>query len=260
MDRNQQYLANLLEKVPKWELSDPQQQDTFDKIKLSLSYAPDLQNQLKALYKVTNLSEFALGLMWLVNKADRDPSKLESTLEEESFVLNLLKRAFGGTPPEGTPAEEPFGFSGPPASEPFQAAEPAVGSMVPEDTAPFSPLPGESSGGSEQDFSATLEKLLEAVQGGSEDRTVLLNQLTDQAEGIVAAPDSDSDYKTFCGYLMEFLKYVSTNQLFDDIRVMNLISNIYDPFSQWVKTDPSARAGFLEQPIEMLRDFKALFE
>jgi hypothetical protein len=263
MDRIQQYLTMLLDKVPKWELSDPQHLDAFDKIKNSLANATELRNQLKALYKVSNLSDFALGLMWIVDRVDRDPSKLESTLEEESFVLSLLKRAFGGSSAEPAVADQPFGFDFPRAetiSPPSDTVETVPALSVPEGAAPLTPPEGTGVEGSEANFSATLEKLLEAVQSGSEDRTVLLDELTRQAEGIVAAQASDTDYKAFCGYLMEFLRYVSANQLFDDIRVMNLISNIYDPFSQWAKSDPSARAGILEQSIEMLRDFKALFE
>jgi len=200
--------------------------------------------------------------MWIVDKAERDPSKLESTLEEEGFVLSLLKKAFGQPPAQTASAEEPFGFDFPGYStaEPAQPVETLGEGFGSLEVAPSSPSVGEGGRSSEQGFSTTLEKLLEAVQSGSEERTVLLDELTSQAEGIVAAQESDNDYKTFCGYLIEFLKYVSTNQLFDDIRVMNLISNIYDPFSQWVKTDPTARAGYLELPIETLRDFKTLFE
>ena len=262
MDRNQQYLTTLLEKVPKWELSDSQHQDAFDRIKTSLANAPDLQNQLKDLYKVSDFSEFALGLMWIVNQIERDPSKLESSLEEEGFVLNLLKQAFGGSSGESSPSEQAFGFDAPQPSmiDPLPASDSPTISPASQTSELSGSFQQESTGGSETEFSTTLEKLLEAVQSGSEERTILLDELTRQAEGIVAATASDNDFRTFCGYLMEFLRYVSANQLFDDIRVMNLISNVYDPFSQWAKTDAGSRSGMLEQSIEMLRDFKALFE
>jgi hypothetical protein len=262
MDRNQQYLTALLEKVPKWELSDSQQQDTFDKIKTSLTTSNDLNNRLKELYRVSNFSEFALGLMWIVERVERDSSKLESTLEEEGFVLNLLKKAFGGSSAESAPSDQPFGFDfqQSPMTEPVAPSDPAPESPVVQSITPSEPLQAGVAGVGEAEFSTNLEKLLEAVQSGSEERTILLDELTSQAEGVVAAEASDNDYKTFCGYLIEFMRYVSTNQLFDDIRVMNLISNVYDPFSQWAKTDASSRSGMLEQSIEMLRDFKALFE
>jgi len=267
MDRDQQYLTTLLDKVPKWELADPKQQDAFDKIKSSLTNAPDLQAQLKALFMVSNFSDLALGLMWIAERVSRDPSKLESSLEEESFVLGLLKKAFGGSPieegsSETAAPEQPLGFDFPQAAteEPSQAAESTPADSAFGINASSSPSVGDDAGSSEEGFSATLEKLLEAIQSGSEERTVLLDQLSVQAEAIVGAQSTDNDYKTFCGYLLEFLKYVSVNQLFDDIRVMNLVSNVYDPFAQWAKTDPGARAGMLDQSNEMLRDFKALFE
>jgi hypothetical protein len=263
MDRTQQYLTTLLGKVPIWELSDPLHQEALDKIKDSLTNATDLQNQLKELYRVANFSDVALGLMWIADKVGRDPSKLESTLEEESFVLNLLKKGFGGSPAETAMPEQSLGFDvqQPTSIEPSGAVETVPESFAAEVASPVASTGADGvGGGSEEVFSTTLEKLLEAVQSGSEERTILLDDLTSQAEGIVAAQDSDSDYKTFCGYLIEFLKYVSANQLFDDIRVMNLISNVYDPFSQWAKSDPMSRSGILEQSIEMLRDFRALFE
>ena len=254
----------LLDKVPKWELSDPEHQDAFDKIKNGLVHATDLESQLKTLYKVSNFSDFALGLMWIVDKVGRDPSKVDSTLDEESFVLNLLKKAFGGSPIETTVPEQPFGFDFPQQENVTASSDVSGPATDASTTKELPPITSQGQvnarGGTEEAFSTTLEKLLEAVQSGSEERTVLLDELTTQAEGIVATEATDNDYKTFCGYLIEFLKYVSTNQLFDDIRVMNLISNVFDPFSQWAKTDPTARSGILEQPIEMLRDFRALFE
>ncbi|HEY6951557.1 MAG TPA: hypothetical protein VI758_04070 [Bacteroidota bacterium] len=276
MDRSQQYVASLLEKLPKWELSDPQHQNSFDRIKDSLLNASDLQSRLKALYKVSGFSDVALGLMWIAERVESDPSKLESTAEEENLVLGLLKNAFGESSPAGfanpvmdeqptTSLDEPSpagdGFSQPDTESGF--SPPGTSPAASPDSTPGEAAPISSGGGgevSEQEFSATLERLVEAVQSGSEERTALLEQLSGQAEGIVGSQASDNDYKTFCGYLIEFLKYVSMHQLFDDIRVMNLLSNIYDPFSQWAKADASSRPGMLEQAIEILRDFKALFE
>jgi hypothetical protein len=276
MDRSQQYIAALLNKVPKWELADPQDQSTFERIKGSLTSAADLRAQLQSLYKVSSFSDVALGLLWITEKVERDPSKVESTLDEESFILGLLKNAFGGSPSEGGQIDagsfgQPFGFDFPqPASAdgalPDESTPAPVSdfglteSPVAESAGSFPASTDETAGGNEQNFSMTLEKLLEAVQSGSEERTVLVEQLSHQAEEIVSAQDTDGDYKAFCGYLLEFLKYVSENQLFDDIRMMNLISNVYDPFSRWATADAVSRAGMLEQPIEMLRDFKALFE
>lgn len=266
MDKNQQYVTNLLYKVPSWELSDPQQQDAFEKIRVSLSNTMDFPGQLKALYKVTDMSNLALGLMWITEKVDRDPSKLESTAEEESFILGLLKGALGGAPGASTgtelPAEQSFGVDVPRPAVIEQSSFPdaAIEAPAPGGGTVPSAAPMGMGDATEQGFAGTLERLVEAIQGGSGERTALIDDLTSQAEEIVASSSSDTEYKTFCGYLIEFLKYVLTNELFDDIRVMNLLSNVYDPFSQWARTDPSGRAGILEQANETLRDFKALFE
>ncbi len=260
MERNQQYLTNLLYKVPSWELPDPLQQDMFEKIRVSLSNTTDFPGQLKSLYRVTNLSELALGLMWIADKVEKDPSKLESTADEETFVLNLLKSALSGA----AAAAVSSGLDSTPEPDTQMTTASQAPIAVPSDAEgglASVPAASTSHDASEQGFSRSLERLVEAVQGGSGERTTLIDDLTKQAEGIAASPTADLDYKTFCGYLIEFLKYVSTYELFDDIRVMNLLSNIFDPFSQWTAADPAAgRAGMLEQANEMLRDFKALFE
>ena len=271
MDRNQQYLTLLLEKVPKWELTDPGHEDVFDKIRESLASTQDLGGQLRALYKVSNFAEFALGLMWIANKVERDPTKLESSNEEEIFVFNLLKKAFGeAIDGDRASSAEPDVF-GSGSSQPKVLEQPGSveTASIEETESPPSvpsgidatPIPSSAgSGSNEQSFSTTLEKLLEAIQSGSDERNALLEELTREAESIVSQPGSADDYKAFCGYMIEFLKYVTANQLFDDIRVMNMMSNVYDHFSQWAKADPSARTGMLDQPIEILREFKTLFE
>ena len=76
MDRSQQYISTLLERVPKTELSDPEHATAFERIRERLSGGQNLQTQLKELYKVGNFSEFALGLMWIAEKVDNDTSKL----------------------------------------------------------------------------------------------------------------------------------------------------------------------------------------
>ncbi len=272
MDRTQQYVMTLLDKIPPSDLSDAGHQDSFGRLKNVLSEASDLRSQLRNLYKVSDFSEFALGLMWIADKVEQDPSKLESSGDEERFVLRLLRKAFGEASgvqefDAPAPAEDPFGFA------PAQGSDAVTpGSVEPVSSAPLSvpanaagpepaaTVPAAATGGHEPDFATTLEKLVEAIQSGSEERGALLDQLTALAEQVVARPDAGDDFKAFCGYMVEFLKYVSANQLFDDIRVMNMMSNAFDPFSQWAKADPSARAGLLDQPNEVLREFKSLFE
>ena len=276
MDRTQQYVMTLLDKIPSSGLDDAGHRDAFGRIKNVLGEAPDLKAHLRSLYKVSNFAEFALSLMWIAERVEHDPSKLESTADEERLVARLLSTAFGESPSvqgafASAVAEDPFGFGPAQASEETgsgtveQASAPETSTQAPPpaDVAGIlsgAPASAAGPGGHEQDFASTLEKLVEAIQSGSDDRGALLDQLTSQAEQVVSRPDAGDDFKAFCGYMTEFLKYVSANQLFDDIRVMNMMSNAFDPFSQWVKADPSARAGLLDQPNEVLREFKSLFE
>ncbi|MBI3580190.1 MAG: hypothetical protein HY089_12365 [Ignavibacteriales bacterium] len=46
----------------------------------------------------------------------------------------------------------------------------------------------------------------------------------------------------------------------DDVRVMNILSNVSSPVSQWANAAPEARGGLLEDGLGPLRDFKSLFE
>ncbi len=60
--------------------------------------------------------------------------------------------------------------------------------------------------------------------------------------------------------LIEFLTYIETNQYIDDVRVMNIVTNVQEPYTLWSKTPPDQRSGILDPAIEMLRDFKVMFE
>ena len=275
MNRSHQYLATLLERVPRWELSTNEYQDAFEKIKTRISNTANLRDELASLYKVQRFADVALGLLWIAERVDRDPSKTESTLEEEGFVLSLLKNSFEGTGgPETTgvmpSSEQPFGFDFPqqdtagesPSSAPSEVAATGWTSETSTGGMAESSLSSVASGGEadEKTFSLLFEKLLEAVQSGTDERSLLSEQLVKEAEKVQAATDADEEYSVFCRLLVEFLDYVAINSLYDDIRAMNILSNVFDPFSQWIKADPGARLGLLEQPIEMLREFRTLFE
>ena len=74
------------------------------------------------------------------------------------------------------------------------------------------------------------------------------------------ALSSGTELHEFCRIILEFLDYVDTNQFIDDIRVMNIISNIQGPYLQWKDSAPENRAGILDPALEILRDFKSMFE
>jgi hypothetical protein len=46
----------------------------------------------------------------------------------------------------------------------------------------------------------------------------------------------------------------------DDVRVMNILSNVSSPVSSWAQAAPDGREGILAEGTEILRTFKSLFE
>jgi len=98
------------------------------------------------------------------------------------------------------------------------------------------------------------------VQSGNDDRTKLLSDIINECNRVLAAGSAVEDYKHFCKLLIEFLEYISNNQYLDDVRVMNILSNIQDPFAQWARSTPDNRTGVLDAVNETLREFKTMFE
>ncbi|HLF19907.1 MAG TPA: hypothetical protein VI704_03875 [Bacteroidota bacterium] len=139
MSRSQQYIASLLEHLPKASLPDDGQQ-TFDRIRDKIGTAADVMEELKALYKVNNLSDVALSLIWIAEKVENDPSRLDPTNDEEALVFSTFQSALGGVAsdqPQMTTLEP-----GPTLDFPSAPAEPSP----PEDLAadnPFDSVPTE---------------------------------------------------------------------------------------------------------------------
>jgi hypothetical protein len=231
MTQAQEVVQSLLSNVPVDELSSDEQRAVFEKIKERLISASDLNAELQSLYKVKNFSDFALCLMWIVERVEGNPLMQAASPEDETLVFSLFRRAQG----EDAVAEAGGGSSTGIAG----AAE--VGS-------------GDPAG-----FSFLIEQFTERVQSGDESRTVLLGNVLKECEAV-AAGEYPQDYKEFCALASEFLNYVSENQLLDDIRVLNILANIPSPVAQWANAAPDARAGLLEEATSVLRDFKSHFE
>ena len=274
MSHTQKYISLLLERLPKYELRSYEHQISLDRIRDRISGTADLNAELLSLYKVQNCADFALSLMWIADKVEKDSTKEESTIDEETLVFSKFRQAIGDvspageeTPQEGAsfnlPGSQEFGS--PPDMSSAPAPEPQIDSIfgamaqAPERTQPTG---GSSTTGSEQElgFASLLEKFLEAVQSGNDDRTTLLSDIISECNVVLAASNAAEDYKQFCSLLMEFLNYISVNQYMDDVRVMNMLSNIQDPFSQWAHSSPESRSGYLDSVIDILRDFKTMFE
>jgi len=239
MSQAQEALQALLRNVPTEELSSYEHRTVFETIKQRLASAADLRAELQSLYKVEGFSDFALNLMWIAQEAENDPLKIAASPEDVTLVISSFRRAMG-------------------ESVLSEGATSGASMMPGERTEEISMMEAAGSGDPRQ-FSAALERLVEAVQSGDEQRIALLAGVVNSCDRA-AAENLPDDYKEFCGLLSEFLKYVEQNQLLDDIRVLNILANIPSPVAQWAGAAPEARAGLLAEEISVLRDFKSHFE
>jgi hypothetical protein len=291
MNRSQKYISILLERLPKWELRSYEHQTSLDRIRDRVTSASDIDTELNSLYQVKGFAEFALSLMWIADKVEKDATLDESTLAEETLVFEKLRYALGDisassqestSPTEmvdlpslpeyestSSPALEGMSMS---PSEPLReltpSPEPTPGVLLdswgkePQAPKQTSSMGGSTTMGSEQEhgFANLLERFLESVQSGNDDRTTLLSDVINECNTVVTADLVPEDYKQFCQLLVEFLQYISDNQYLDDIRVMNIVSNIQDPVNQWARSEQNNRTGLLDPAIEILRDYKTMFE
>jgi hypothetical protein len=292
MNRSQKYISILLERLPKWELRSYEHQTSLDRIRDKITSASDIRSELISLYKVNGFAEFALSLMWIAEKVEGDTTLDESTLAEETLVFEKLRHALGdiSTPSQESPSTitednssstgiESTSLPAPEGTEelsseslPGQVASAGVETtpdvllhswgVEPQVSAPTPLIDGSTTGESEREheFSNLLERFLESVQNGNDDRASLLSDVLNACNGVINAGTAKEDFKQFCTLLAEFLQYISDNQYLDDIRVMNIVSNIQDPMSQWVRSEQSSRTGLLDPAVEILRDFKTMFE
>ncbi len=293
MNRSQKYISILLERLPKWELRSYEHQTSLDRIRDRVTSASDIHAELNSLYQVNGFAEFALSLMWIADKVEKDTTLDESTLAEETIVFEKLRYALGdisastqaltsasetvdlpsspGFESTSSPALEGMSMS---PSEPLRELTPSpvleatpevlLDSWGKEPQVPTQTLSmsGSPAMGREQEhgFATLLERFLESVQNGNDDRTTLLSDVINECNTVVTADSVPEDYKQFCQLLVEFLQYISDNQYLDDIRVMNIVSNVQDPVNQWARSEQNNRTGLLDPAIEILRDFKTMFE
>lgn len=228
MTQAQEVVQDLLNRVPVDELSSDEQRAVFEKVKERLASASDLSAELRSLYQVKNFSDFALCLMWIAERAERNPLMLAASPEDETLVFSCFRRALG----EGLSTEA-------------VAAAPT--------------MPPAAGVGDPAGFAFLIEQFAERVQSGDESRLVLLDNLVKECGGVVAG-EYAPDQKEFCSLLVDFLNYVSENELLDDIRVLNILANIPSPVAQWASAAPDARTGLLEEATSVLRDFRSHFE
>ena len=285
MTRAQEYIQILMENVAEGQIGSDEHRLTFAKIGRKLSGAEDFEGELRELYKVAGFGQFALGLMWIADRVEQNVSKREYTQEEQSFVVSQFRYAVGdmgeapvmetfATEQAFTPAEPPMELQEAAAVEVQEAPAADETPEMPshlemgtpgtvEEASQFveAPPAGAAPSGNESEFAALMEKFVEAMQSGSDERDGLVHTVLAQSNavssGSTGAPD---DLREFCRYLVEFLQYITENGFMDDVRVMNILSNVSGPISSWAQAAPTDRSGILAEGVEILRTFKSLFE
>lgn len=266
MTQAQQYIDTLLGHIPTWELKSIEDRNMFDEIKERLATSEDLTADLAALYRVKGLADFALCLLWIMEKAETNPWQSDPSADEENLVFTMFKKARGGESASSLldslsagSASEPLSAQGQQSTNPFagfsfeSSASPQKSNTAVQSTG------GAVSPEQEKNFANLLEKFLEAIQNAAEERISLMESMKAECRTFLAL-SSSTDLHEFCRLILEFLDYVDDNQFIDDIRVMNIISNIQGPYLQWKENPPENRTGILDPALEILRDFKSMFE
>lgn len=265
MNRAQQYINSILEKFPAAQLPTEDDRSKFEQIRLKFANALDLQTELRSLYRVRGFDAAALSLLWIAERVELDPSKLESTQEEEALVEGQFKEAFGMSIEPATAlgsetVESPFeALQSEQQSVTERAEPPPVEFPVSIEGTASTGAEATSASSVESEFSMLVEKFVEAMQGGDDTRDGLMEQVLQQC-GQFSGGETPEMLQKYCGHMTEFLNYVRENQFMDDVRVMNILSNITSPLSQWVAASPDQRAGLLDEGVATLMDFKSLFE
>ncbi len=263
MNRSQMYIDSILEAVSRESFDAPASSTTILGIKERIAYAEDLDQELRILYRVEGFGDFALYLMWLARQVEEDPSKLEASPEERSYVSSTLRDAMGEPRQEAAPEAEETPFPTESESEiEFPAAPQEAGDVSPGEGTTEAPPEFTESLGSMNDvtFPVLLERFVEAMQHGDDERLPLMEALLKRSSSLSGSLDEPEDFRQLCEELETFLRYVREKEYMDDVRVMNILSNISGSVESWDKADPSARAGLLTEGVSLLRDFKTHFE
>lgn len=232
MTKSNEILRTLLSNFPLAELSSGEEQSVFEGVKNRLIEAPDSGEELKNLYKVTGFSQFAMGLMWMVDRVEKQPGQIAIGLEDETLLLSSFRKAMAEQSSLGQQSTSAAGVE-------------EVG--------------GGEGGGDEKALAGQVEQFSESVQSGSGGTKMFLEDLVTECDTI-ARQGGASELVEFCFLLAEFLKFISERELLDDVRVINIISNVSSTVSQWANTPPDARTDIMEEALNMLRDFKTQFE
>ncbi|MCU0452340.1 MAG: hypothetical protein MUE68_01655 [Bacteroidetes bacterium] len=289
MTRIQTIVDTLFEQFPSNDLGGGPERFQFDRLREVLAAADDWPSTLRRLHQAEGCDELALSLLWMTDRLEQDAARTFATTDEEDAFQRSLRRSLGlseaafsgfgaesafAAPNAETPgasSEEPMAAFGAASIEgssvtmPDDAPTldvPASEETVPiEESGPAMPMGDDDAGTSDPEiYGRLLERFLEAVQSGADDRNELLTRLRANNRAVQADASMPEEYQRYATLLDDFLGYIEDHQLLDDVRVMNLVTNLQEPFGQWLSTDEASRVGILDQCVEMQRDFRAMFE
>jgi hypothetical protein len=226
MTQTNEVVQTFFTNFPVSELGSDEQRQAFDKLRAHFAEVPDAAVELRNLYKVKGFSDFASVMMWILERAQKDPQLAATSPEDETLLLSTFRRAMGEQ-----------GLS----------------------VAPAASIVGGTGGGDERSFASRLDKFSDSVQSGVDGRGAQLEGIFNDCEQI-ANLTTDPEFKQFATLMGDFLKYIAESELLDDVRVINIVSNISSSISQWAISPPDARHGLMEEALGMLRDFRTHFE
>ena len=254
MNRVQDYLRNLFEAMEQNQFFPDEGRGALIQIKERLLGSTDLEAELRTLYRVQDLAPFATALMWVTRRAEAESLRTAPTEEEQDLVLSkFLGAALQAPAPAVDGPEIEAGSQEFPAETVQAVEEPAPVGAGEEGAVAAAEGP--------QEFTSLMERFAEVVQSGDESRSEQSVQILNLSQRIAAEGSGyDEDLRQFCGLFSEFLMYVTANQLMDDVRVMNIMSNISGPVSSWGAAAEGERTGLLTEGIEVLKHFKSMFE
>jgi len=255
-----------------------QAQLVLDRLRERVTTSEDVAMDITSLYAAEYCEDLALGMLWVVERAGNEPTRDTATSEEEQAVHAGVTSALSGlgligaeqteqavevqdSPepvsegPESPVEESPAFDEAPPALE-EPSAEGSAEQAPDSDTLPA----GEGGTTDRAEIGRLLEQLLEALQAGEETRTGYMASLRSSFSAVLSDETTEPSLRSYAEAVDDFLTYVHDNDLLDDVRVMNFFTNVQEPYAQWLSTPEDGRDGILEQAIEFLADFRAMFE
>ena len=233
MSGAQSYIVRLLRKVEMSLLNDRHQIEgaMMGKIIDKFSHSDDVEDALESLFSVKGFDEFALRLMWSLEKRGKEVNGLDGRLidYEVESLSSLLKRPTTGgelsSPKEAVELQSVHALDG------FYEALHKFGRVIEETRRNL--YDGESFKGINQD---SLFRILHA---------------TGSLEEAATSARKD-DVVMFTKTLAQFVQYVMDHGLFKDVRIMNIVDNANLTLQTVMEAAGTENRDSLQQTIALL--------